>query len=349
MSSHTSNQKFTVKAPEFDIENFSFEPINYDPKTQSARASKNQFTTFPRYKYGKEAQVTSTLVIKTTKPIKLTSYGIPRIDGDKVKDDSERGYIKVPYDENQEGCTQLFGVFESIDKFMEENKEQVLGDKAKEANKYSYQPIVREPGEEFNTKGEPNMKYAKLKLATDWDSERSCPGKLKTVLFSTENGTPERIKDIDTVTSLAEYVTWQSSLMFVLQANKIYVAKSSLGGAKTKSYGITFKVTQIVVRERGRTKQGQSQGESYAAYAFSDGEDDEAKEVAAPTVTVTAKPKVAPAKAATSNSSESEASSDSGESDSGSSSESDSDSDDKPAAKGRKPAAKPTKAAKTGK
>ena len=265
----------TIKCTEFDINKFFVEEV--DPNSEINKQAKGQLITFPRYKY--TSKTISTLSFKT-KPIKMTQYGIKKIDGDYIKDDSQRDYMKIPYDESQESCVELFSMLETIDKYFQDNKELVLGNTFKKAaNKFNYIPIVRTPVEqddEDETKKpkEPRMKYAKIKFDTDFRKNKE----LKTFVFVRENGVPELCKDLKTITQLTEHLKYMSICQFIISASKVWYSKSANATTKLKDFGISFKCPQMEVID----KPSSGSKQDFAVYSFGDNntqkEEDEEEE-----------------------------------------------------------------------
>lgn len=281
-----SGKLLVIGCDAFDIKKFSVEEIQMD---SDYNKKSNQYITFPRYKYNdKDAQAQFTF---KTKQIKITQHGIKKIDNKYVKSDKDRDYFKIPYDESQPECVELFKMFEEIDKYMEKNKDALLGSNLKKYSKFfTYQKIVREPlenldelvdGEEEEDKkdkkdtkdskdSKPRMKYAKIKFNTEFPS-----GELKTFVFVREDGTPRLHDEIKSVTDLTEYFKWNSKCQFVISASKVWFSKSADQKTKTRSYGISFKCQQLEVVERPTSNGAKME---FNVHLFDDDNNDETKE-----------------------------------------------------------------------
>jgi hypothetical protein len=251
---NTTKQTMMIDIENFNIKNFAVKEFNYkDDKQKNSK----QFMTYCNYNFGsKQTPVLGQLVFKT-KPIKLVEYGIPPLsiekDGQTIvfaKNDKEREYLKVPHDKEQESCNELFTLLQSIDDWVVSNKEQVFfGEFSQKAKEYKYSPIVKSPQTE-QKENKKTYDYCKLKLNSDFNS-----GNLETHLYKLNNdGTPVEIEDVNTVTKLAEHITWNSTVQFVITCNKLWYAKTKLPGAENKQFGFSFKIQQILLVEQASGK-----------------------------------------------------------------------------------------------
>lgn len=288
------NKKKLTSAPtiidcdKFDISKFSVEELALNSEFNKKKGG--QFITFPRYQYSSTNKTSFTF---KTKPVKFTQYGIKKLDDQFVTSDAKRDYMRIPYDASQPACVELFKMFETIDKYFEENKAAVLGPLKGFAKVFKYQPIVRTPQEQDDLeelqeveddskkKGKKNsksedkkeekkerMKYAKIKFATDFNTHE-----LKTYVFSRENGTPELCKEVKTITDLTEYLKWNSVCQFLITASKVWYAKSKDDNGNRK-FGITFKCPQMEVIERATGGARQE----FTNYAFGDNNNNKEEE-----------------------------------------------------------------------
>lgn len=287
---NTKGKRLMINASEFAISKWS--PIEIDFESEiNKNKEMNSFLGFSRYNFGKDSSpVYNQLVVKTD-PIKLTSYGIPSI-GKYVKEDKNRKYIKVPYDESQPSCVALFKMFEEIDNYAINNKEKfITGPLAKFIKKYVYSPIIRTPlevdeddDEEENEENEETTKskkpkkekakYAKLAIKTDFKS-----GDVQTVLFTREDGKPVK-HDAKTITDMAKHVTWQSTIQMICSCNKISFSKNpaTVGDNKGKrTYSIGFSILQCEVTEKSHMNQENVKAD-FSTYAFDDTVEVEEKE-----------------------------------------------------------------------
>ncbi len=250
-----------------------------------------QWMAYPRYDYAGKGE--NTCVFQTPE-IKLTQYGLPSI-GEYYKEDSQRTFVKVPFDPSQDGCDVLKNMLSQIDEHLQDEKflKTIFG--KKQWKSFTYQPMVREPQEQEEELGSDEdseeevaskakkgdgekadrFDYCKVKLDVSWGS-----GELETKFFVKEAGEdgkkkrPEEVK-CKTVSELDNYLTWGSTIRMMVMVNKFWAQKTKQNG--TKSYGVTMKALQIVItpsESRGSLKK------DFEKYAFidEDGEYDDSED-----------------------------------------------------------------------
>jgi hypothetical protein len=228
--------------------------------------SKYQFIGYTRYQYGKN---NSSGLMFQTGAIKITSHGIPmKPEG---KEDSDRSYIKLPLDDEQDSCNELRDMCEQIDEYMTENqlelfersagnigpdlfkksKKKVSGEKL--SSKYEYNPIVRTPkanddvdsDDEDGEKEEKNAKpqFVKFKFDINYDTKE-----LATNFYVKDPDTGRRkLKRIRNVSELEKLGIWQAEVRLIVSANKIWAAKNPLGSATNRAFGVGFKIVQMEI------------------------------------------------------------------------------------------------------
>jgi hypothetical protein len=263
----TGGQNEMVECDKFDITKFSFTEVDMGdkPKGPNKAVNKSQYTAYPRYNYGTKAAPNEQQFYFKTKPIKFVQGGIPKAPTEFIKTDKQRDFFRVPEDKSQPGCVELFKMFEAIDAFFmnPKNKAKLFtNDKLKKFEKlYEYMPIVRTPQpNENDEEGKERLRYAKIKLATDYES-----GDLTTFVFSRTNGIPEMVKGLKTITDLTNHFAWNCTGQFIINANKIWLNKS--GDAKGKrNFGVAFKCPQLEILE----KPAGGQKANFQKYAFGD-------------------------------------------------------------------------------
>jgi len=228
-----------IKCPNFKIVKLSFSDFN-----SKNQRNATQLICFPYYD---NTDMTHNLIFKT-EPIKLTQYGIPKINAktsDYIKSDRDREYIKIPYDESQLNCVQLFKMIQQIDEYMPTIQEKLFGPKAKQ---YKYSPIIKEPREEEDeTKSKDKMKYIKIKFDTDFNNNRDIT---TSIFVNNEFGKPIYVSDIKTVTDVAEHVTWNSTIKLIIIVNKLWAEKTAKKKDEPKEFSLSLKALQIVVTEK---------------------------------------------------------------------------------------------------
>ena len=240
-----------IDCENFDVSKFSVEKWEKDTKFQN----KGQYMTFPRYQFGKEKKP---FVFKT-KPIKFVQYGVKKIDGEFIKSDEQRDYMKIPFDENQPECVELFKMFETIDEYFKKNIVTILGPFGTVSKLYSYQPIIRSPPPKTEDDGKPDtrMKYAKIKFSTNFNTKE-----LDTKVYSLENNDLEKY-EVKNMSQLEKHLRWNGVCKFIITASKVWIGKSVDPTGK-KRYGIAFKCPQMVVVERPP----ENSKEQFSEFAF---------------------------------------------------------------------------------
>ena len=103
MTSQSESKKAStiVKCSNFDIEKLTLTDFLHNNER-----SAGQSVAFPRY--------SDKFFLCITNPIQLTNYGISPL-GTYIQSDKERSYIKIPNDENQQSCVELFNMLKNVD------------------------------------------------------------------------------------------------------------------------------------------------------------------------------------------------------------------------------------------
>ena len=229
-----------IKCQNFKTDKMTFSEFN----TKNQR-NVSQMICFPYYD---NTDTTFNLIFKTD-PIKITQYGIPKIGpktADFIKSDQDREYIKIPYDVSQPNSVELFKMLESIDKYMPTIQDKIFGTKSKQ---YKYSPIINEPREEEDDdqKSKDKMKYVKIKFDTDFNNDRQIS---TSIFINNEFGKPVHVKNIKTVSDVAEHVTWNGTIRLIIIVNKLWAAKTAKKKDDLKEYSLSLKALQIVVTEK---------------------------------------------------------------------------------------------------
>jgi len=260
-------KRLMIDVADFNVTKWSNTEIDFEDEKNK---NSNQFTCYGRYNYGKESSPVLNQLVFKTEPIKLVTYGIPQL-GKYAKTDSDREYIKVPYDTSQASCKSLFDMFQALDAWAVKNKDKFFtGKLSKFAKIYDYTPIVRKPQEVIPLDDDDEDKpkassssdkpqYAKVKINTDWQSKE-----VSTTVFLREDGVPVK-QEVKTVTDLANIVTWNSTIKMICCCNKLWFGKSADKTGR-RQFGISFKLLQCEVSE----KVGGSAKTDFTTYAFDD-------------------------------------------------------------------------------
>jgi hypothetical protein len=259
-SKKNSNKINLVKCEDFNINNFSLPPIDAD------RSSKTHYHIFPRYKYND----TEDVCVLVTKPIKITKGGIPKLDQEFRTSDFDREFMWLGFDENQEGCKELFNVFKQIDKKygskitynlkndVNPNKDTkiILLDK-KPLNHLKYNSIVKMSikGGEKNINDKEYIPYerCKLKFIKKFNKDRKgndkSPHELATSLFV---GKDKEAKNTLYPTDIEQYLRWGCTATFLLHFTKMHITKNdkdSMGETKLRDCAFDVSIAQVVIVE----------------------------------------------------------------------------------------------------
>ena len=168
-----------------------------------------------------------------TQGIKLTQYGIPRVN-DYHPTDESRMYIQIPFDPQQPSCMELKSILKKADEyFASENfRKKLFGFKY---DSYNYLPSVREKIMYENSLDVPKKMYDSCKVKfMNYNNE------FRTTL--TNNGKKINVK---TVTDLASYVRFMTTAQFTIRLSKIWVNKCKSYGQNKITYGLGLSMERI--------------------------------------------------------------------------------------------------------
>jgi hypothetical protein len=293
-STGAKKKVYGIKVENFDSKRFSIEPIYDDPKSKIV--SQNQLISFPRYDYGKTGSPDKRQLTIATGEFEITKYGIsqPMKDKDKKLTNTVRdeAWMRVYFDPNQTTCVQLQKMCKEMDEIMKNDKRKLFdGTKfARFERLYSnYISIVRtsqtpldEDDESKKPVDDQVFEYVKFKFDVDYESND-----ITTTVFLHEDGYPKK-QNVRTLQQLRELCPYKSTVRLIVQASKIWLAKS--GENNVRKYGITFKVKQLDIIKQGKVGGGEK--ESFTEYMFDafDNDQEETKPVpVTPTPTPTPK------------------------------------------------------------
>lgn len=237
-----------------------------------------------------------------TPEIKMDAGGIPDGDGPFYKTTAQRGFVKIPLevnpnvkgetDEEREARKEKLQKFketlEALDKHMEDNKEKFFGS-AKQAKKYTYQPIVRYPQEKDESdsdeeKDSPDEEvvsvhrppYMKAKIPIVWETDNV----ELDVYRVNDEGTTEfesdgkwsQLTDVVSLDDLRKHVAYMRNVKYVLHACKYWAQKQASNGSQQRFYGITFKVRRVEVKPYVKITEDVSEDDGML---FEDSDDDD--------------------------------------------------------------------------
>ena len=256
-SSTEKKAKTKVKLDEFDVSKVKFEEIDMKMKGQKQGIGYVRYV----YPHGK-----NNFVLQVD-AINMTQYGIPK----KEWVEGKRTNFTIPFDPEQENCNKLKEVVQQLDDKLQDKtvKDDIFGNDPKLVKKMKYSPIIKVPKETDDDEDDNKVKFDKMKINLDIDYNS---GEINTKVYTKENNDSKAIaRDVKTMEDLEKYFTYGSQIRLILMVNKLWAAKSDIGGYG-RLYGAGFKVLQmeIIPRENTSVKQ------EFKTNAFdSDSEDEE--------------------------------------------------------------------------
>lgn len=241
--------------------------------------SKGQKIAYPRYEH---PTLGANQALMVQFPwIRLETYGVPRA-GEYYKNDSDRAFVKVPLNTSVSEVQSLVEKIKEIDAYFssEDFASKLLG---KKWNKYTYQPIYREPtvtqdddsdDENSNKKKStlPKFPYLKLKVDTEYGS-----GAIKTKVFRSEMVNDKRqrteVSDMASLDDFARLVSFQSNFRPIVRLVKFWAQPLT---KKDPTWGATLKIVKAEVEPSAK---GNSLYKDYMnSDAFLDSDDESGKQ-----------------------------------------------------------------------
>lgn len=257
--SYNNSVPQVIKFKNFDSESLDFSPLNKD----------NQKQNISYVNYIDRVKNVKTKPIFQVSKFELNSYGIPSLYDpddpkslDYYKDDASREFIKIGWDTNQDALNDFFQFLEKIDELADTDqfRRKIFGNK--NLSKYKYIPCVKTPAEmdddDDDEEGDdkkkkknktdekekkPKLKYAKLRFNIQYVKEgKNTKHVNSTKLVKIIDGKRENI-NADTITEIADQITYKSTLRFIFAISKLWSAKAPNKGSL--DYGIGFKIMKI--------------------------------------------------------------------------------------------------------
>lgn len=296
-------QTTLIDLPKFDIKNFSITDYVAETDKNKAMLAKQKIA-YPRYKTA-ASKDGFTPQFKTGEII-MTSGGMtPKVDKQTGKpiEEKDRLSIKIPLDLSQKPCGELFDVVTKIDEYVMSIKDVErtagtvglnlknivsTGNPREDTKKkifpveYAYTPIVRTPKQseayikDFEEKNKRDFdpenddkrpQFIKAKIPVDFTS-----GTIKTAVFVRDPITKKRTKvPISCVDDIAKYLTWKSTVRFVLSLPKLWLQKTT-DNKGVKSFGLAVNIIQMQIDP---AEHNQANNELKDTCAFSDDDDTE--------------------------------------------------------------------------
>ena len=173
-------------------------------------------------------------------PIRLTSFGIPRIHEDYCPDDTRRGFIKIPIDVNQKSCSEFRDFLSRADDYFGsiEFKKKIFGSKY---DRYEYQPMIRAPQEyDDDIRVCYKVENVNVKFMMKYDSNGIKTGETTTIIKNNNKILPTK-----TITDITKYIRFNTTINPTIIIHKIWAGKAPCPGAKFISYGVGLIVSEI--------------------------------------------------------------------------------------------------------
>jgi hypothetical protein len=219
------------------------------------------------------------LVIQT-KSFKTVGFsGIPRNGTDEkgeqfYKTEKDRAKFQIPYDDEQEACIELKKFAQTVDKFVNKNREKIFEEVTEDAdpNDYAYNELYKELDKKKikKMKETGNKIYPMLKTDLEVYANKQNKDVLdyKTVLFIKDENTKKFTKvNIKSLEEAETYVPRGSEQICVLQFDRLWASQAKIGSSYL--FGIKVKCVQIYVIKKGF---GNSMQEQFGSFLLDDGE-----------------------------------------------------------------------------
>jgi len=248
----------------FNIDNLKIHEID----TESGN---DKIPYFAKVTYAYDGKTQKPLLI-VTDSIVISKGGIPGLDGQNRVTDSDREYMYMPYDTNQDACNDLFHILKQIDDKMEEeigvkkNSDKFVRtknpDKQKSIDELAYSwPLIGQS--QPDTEKYPNATpYHRCKMQFwkkyEKDQQASEPKEILTELYIGKSDEREPIK---TVGEFAAQIPLKSKCRFIIQLTKIWISRNKKKGnaGKFRECGLSLCMKQIYLEEKGDPSGGENQ------------------------------------------------------------------------------------------
>ncbi|AYV85489.1 MAG: hypothetical protein Satyrvirus19_11 [Satyrvirus sp.] len=250
VSSENPNKFEEKKNPIYRFKQIDFDKIVIDPSKKDSL----QFVYFMNYN-DQKVNAKTRIYLQTDDYMKITTHGIPRLSDEKsvtnyYSDDSKREFIKIPLDDEQEGCVKFRKYLMELDKWASSEKTKMILFGKKNADKYQYVSCIKTPhpieDDNNNKKGKnkdkkefPIVDYVKAKFSMKTTDDKKRVNMSK--LYRMQGNKKVEITAI-TVTDIAKEITFLSDVKYILYHYKIWANKTSAAPGVPRQYGIGFKV-----------------------------------------------------------------------------------------------------------
>ncbi len=241
--------------------------ISFEPVQESDQKSPQKYG-FMRYQGKSFALQTPELVLRVG--------GIPQFNPTyhKKTEVEDRGYAKLPLDEEHEGGKKMLDKIKEIDEYFEAHQDVIFGENSKY---YQYMPLLKYPSvdEEEQPKEVKNSKYPPLpklpyvRAKLDFFNDTKF---VKTELLLREENGDLTKPTVEHVDDIRQHFRLNSEYRAILTFCKYWVAKTKKSSAKDakKEWGVTLKITKLQIKARPMMAKGEK-----PSYEFLDESDEQ--------------------------------------------------------------------------
>ena len=245
-----SNETF-YNLNDFNIEKFKVNPITKEMKLAQKKRNANLFSTFINYDDVKGK------VCFECKDIKLVSFsGIPKFNQKFHKtgeNDPQRYKIQINLDMEQQSCKELYNIFSQIDEYIVNDIGNIIteckNDNDVKKYQFNYSHLIKYPKEDDDV-DETKKKFTKynrieLKIPYDIENKSINTDLCKICMYDKNTGNGKIIKNIKTITQLAEFMPKNSIICPTFYFQKFWYNDNKCG--------VSVVCTRIIIIERGTT------------------------------------------------------------------------------------------------
>lgn len=264
------NKKDKPKPSVIKCENFEIKKLTLEKFDENIPANKSgpQIMTFPKYEYDGNNKKNPVVV---TGEIQLTQHGLASYKKDDNTPIVYHDFFKIPYDESQPACVEFFEILEQIDdvgrRLSEPKNKKFNGDcrlpelkkdkNGKCMQTWKYSSLIRNPQDETNKRGEPNMRYCKVKY------DLSFPDKeFLTSVFERVDDVPMPVVGLEKPEDMKDYLKWKCKVRFIISIGKLWAQK--VAQDDIRKYGFGMKCLQMEITEKNNDTTTKNDFQKYA-------------------------------------------------------------------------------------
>lgn len=219
-----------ILCSEFDIKKLSFTEIDFNNPY-----NKKQGISFPNYD-------NKHLIIQTS-TIQILKLGIPKLS-EYYNTDQTRFFIKLYMDPNQKNCKKLEDVLNSIDEYIINHKDSILG---KYNNNVEFCPTIRKMTDDSYAFIDDNIirpreeiKYCKLKFRLSPINKLN-----ETSIFIKENGSIKKM-ELKRLEEIEKYFRYYCYFRAIIHINKLWITKTR-NDKGLREFGLSLKLLSLEI------------------------------------------------------------------------------------------------------